>query len=177
MFTHPLDNIRVASPCPAAWDQMFGDERRRFCSESKLNVYNLSGMTRREAENLLLNSEGRLCIRYFRQADGTVLTKDCPVGWAALKRRVSRAATAVISMLFGFATGLIGIRSTETFISLIPVGDVPTPAFLLQAEETVPMVGQVVMGEETDFEYQGTPVVVREPSKKNKSSRRLNKSR
>ena len=59
---------------------MYGDDRRRFCSQCKLNVYNLSGMTRDEAEQLVMNSEGRLCVRFFRRKDGTVLTQDCPAG-------------------------------------------------------------------------------------------------
>ena len=37
-FTNPLDNIRIASPCSANWDEMFGDERKRFCGDCKLNV-------------------------------------------------------------------------------------------------------------------------------------------
>ena len=93
-FDNPLDNIRVASPCSADWNAMYGDERKRFCADCKLNVYNLSDMTRNEAENFLMASEGRVCVRYFRRADGTVLTKDCPVGWRAVERKVSRAATA-----------------------------------------------------------------------------------
>jgi hypothetical protein len=69
-FTNPLANVRVASPCPANWDEMVGDERKRFCGQCKLNVYNLSGMPRDEAENLLLNAEGRLCVRFYRRTDG-----------------------------------------------------------------------------------------------------------
>ena len=106
--TNNLDNVRVASPCPANWDEMYGDDRKRFCRESKLNVYDLSDMTRREAEDLIANWEGRLCVRFYRRADGTVLTKDCPVGWAAVKRRLSRAATAVFSMLAGLFAGVAG---------------------------------------------------------------------
>lgn len=105
-FTNPLDNIRVAKPCPADWNGMFGNDRKRFCSECKLNVYNLSDMTRTEAENFLLESEGRLCVRFFRREDGTILTKDCPVGLAALKKRVSRAMTAVFSIIAGLFSGL-----------------------------------------------------------------------
>lgn len=105
-FSNPLNNIKVASPCPADWDQMIGDERKRFCGECKLNVYNLSGMTKQEAENLLVQSEGRLCVRFYRRSDGTVLTKDCPVGWAAIKRRVSRVSAALASLLFGILAGL-----------------------------------------------------------------------
>ena len=45
-FSNPLDNVRVASPCPANWNEMIGDERKKYCSECKLNVYNLLRRTR-----------------------------------------------------------------------------------------------------------------------------------
>ena len=45
-FTNPLDSIKVASPCSADWEGMVGNNRQRFCGQCKLNVYNLSGMTR-----------------------------------------------------------------------------------------------------------------------------------
>ena len=105
-FENPLNNIRVASPCPANWNEMMGDERKRYCGECKLNVYNLSGMTRREAEDMIINSEGRLCVRFYRRSDGTVLTKDCPVGWQAIKRRVSKIASAYASLVFALLSGI-----------------------------------------------------------------------
>jgi hypothetical protein len=104
--TSPLDNIHVASPCSANWEDMFGDARKRFCGDCKLNVYNLSDMTRQDAENLIMSSEGRLCVRFFRRADGTILTKNCPVGWAAVKHRVSRVATAAFSLIAGLFGGI-----------------------------------------------------------------------
>ena len=90
-----LGRVRVASPCRANWERMEGDERVRFCRECNLNVYNLSGMTRREAESLVAETEGRLCARFFRRADGTVLTKDCPTGLRAVRRRVARQVAAL----------------------------------------------------------------------------------
>lgn len=108
-FTNPLNNIKIASPCPADWNAMIGDERKRYCGDCKLNVYNLSGMTQAEAQNLLINSEGRLCVRFYRRADGTVLTKDCPVGWAKLKNRTKVFVTAAASLLFSFF-GAIGLQ-------------------------------------------------------------------
>ena len=105
-FTSPLNNIRVASPCSANWNEMYGSERMRFCADCKLNVYNLSDMTRQEAENLIVSSEGRLCVRFFRRTDGTILTKNCPVGWQAVKRRVSRVGAAAFSILAGFFGGI-----------------------------------------------------------------------
>lgn len=109
-FTSPLNNIRIASPCSANWDEMYGDDRKRFCGECKLNVYNLSGMSRPEAENLLANSEGRLCVRFYRRNDGTILTQDCPVGWQKIKRRVSGVAAAIFSMIVGIFGGIFAFN-------------------------------------------------------------------
>ena len=105
-FDSPLSNLKIASPCSADWDGMFGNERKRFCGECKLNVYNLSGMTKYDAENLLFASEGRVCVRYFQRNDGTILTADCPVGWAKVKQRLSVVATAAFSMLLTLIGGL-----------------------------------------------------------------------
>ena len=105
-FTNPLSSLKIASPCSADWNEMMGNERKRFCGECKLNVYNLSGMSQREAENLLINSEGRLCVRFFKRADGTMLTKDCPVGWQAIRQHVSKTATAFASIIFAVISGI-----------------------------------------------------------------------
>ena len=106
-FDSPLNNLRIASPCPANWDEMYGDGRKRFCGDCKLNVYNLSGMTREDAETLVTNAEGRLCVRYFQRADGTVITADCPVGWAKVKQRTRVYATAVASLLIALFSGVL----------------------------------------------------------------------
>jgi hypothetical protein len=115
-FNSPLENLSIASPCSANWDEMFGNERKRFCGDCKLNVYNLSGMTRDEAERVLIGSEGRVCVRYFKRWDGTVLTKDCPVGWARLKKRLSTAATAVFSLVVSLFSGIffVSLFSKQT---------------------------------------------------------------
>ena len=105
-YTNPLKNLHIASPCSQDWENMIGTERRRFCGECQLNVYNLSGMTREAAENLLTNAEGRLCVRFFKRADGTVLTQDCPVGWRAIKKRASKTAAAGASLIIGLLSGL-----------------------------------------------------------------------
>jgi hypothetical protein len=104
--SYSLQTIQVASPCQVSWDQMTGDERTRFCPECQLHVYNLSALSRPEAEELLRRTEGRLCVRLYRRADGTVLTSDCPVGLRALRRRlatVTGAAGAVALALIGWA--------------------------------------------------------------------------
>ena len=92
-----LENYYVAAPCHAPWDQMTGDHRIRHCAQCSLNVYNISEMTRNEAEELIRTHEGRLCVRYFQRTDGTILTKNCPRGLEMLVRRVSRIAGAVLT--------------------------------------------------------------------------------
>lgn len=151
-FTNPLDNIGVASPCSQDWNAMIGNERKRYCGECKLNVYNLSGMTRTEAESLILNAEGRLCVRFYKRADGTVLTKDCPVGWQAVKRRISRTAAAAFSLFVGLIGGL-GFTSAVTQTKktrFLPVLTSPTPVVMGEMEmederDTPVLMGNIAM--------------------------------
>lgn len=82
-----LEGLRIASPCKADWNAMAGDERVRFCGQCQKNVYNLSDMSRDEAEALVQGAEGKLCVRMYRRADGTVLTSDCPEGALRKQRR------------------------------------------------------------------------------------------
>jgi hypothetical protein len=99
-----LDQIKIASPCAADWDRMEGNDRVRFCAECKKNVFNLSAMTRRDAEALLKETNGNLCTRLYRRADGTVLTQDCPVGLRVKIARVRRRVGWAIAGALGFAT-------------------------------------------------------------------------
>src|SRR5258705_6181447 len=105
-FNNPLDHVKVAAPCNVDWDGMIGNERSRFCGQCSLNVYNLSDMTKREAEQLIASSEGRLCVKFYRRSDGSILTRNCPVGLQALKRRMSSLVRAVTSLVLSFVTGL-----------------------------------------------------------------------
>ncbi len=112
-FTNRLENIKIASPCKANWNEMLGDERQRYCSDCKLNVYNLSDMTRAEVENFLLNSEGRVCVKFYRRADGSILTNDCPVGWQAFKKKVSHRAKAFASVCAGIFGGVFAFNQFQ----------------------------------------------------------------
>ncbi|MBV9945792.1 MAG: hypothetical protein JOZ69_02985 [Myxococcales bacterium] len=90
-----LDDVRIAAPCKADWDEMTGDDRVRHCAQCEKDVYDLSAMTRADAEAFLLEREGgAVCLRLYRRRDGTVLTADCPVGVRTRRRR--RAALATV---------------------------------------------------------------------------------
>lgn len=94
-----LDNLKVASPCTADWDQMAGSERVRFCQQCKLNVYNLSEMSESDAETLLSRTEDRLCVRFHQRHDGTILTQDCPVGLRAIRHRIGRLVAGLAALV------------------------------------------------------------------------------
>jgi hypothetical protein len=107
-----IDRLRIATPCPISWEQMAGDSRVRFCGHCRLNVYNISELSRSEAEALIVSTEGRVCARLFRRRDGTILTKDCPVGLRALRMRVSKKATAVFATIAGISSMAFGQQSS-----------------------------------------------------------------
>lgn len=113
-----LENVRIAAPCNASWDEM----RVRFCGHSGKSVYNLSAMPREEAEALLAEKEGQMCVRLYRRADGTVLTADCPVG---VKRR--RRRRAVAAAVFGGGLVAAGLTSAATRTMGEPAPPAPIP--------------------------------------------------
>jgi hypothetical protein len=108
-----LDNVRIASPCKADWDEMIGDARVRFCASCQKDVYNLSEMARQDAESFLREKAGNACVRLYRRADGTVLTADCPVGQRK-RRRLRNVAMVALSGSFLAAGALFSWRSPLT---------------------------------------------------------------
>src|ERR1044072_3292187 len=104
MHKPPLEKIKVAAPCKAEWRWMYGDDRVRFCGQCNQNVYNLSSMTRGQAEDLILRTEGRLCVRFYRRADGTILTKNCSVGLQAVKDKFTSTRVHILAAILTFLT-------------------------------------------------------------------------
>lgn len=84
----------IASPCSAKWDEMEGDDKVRYCGQCRLNVFNAAAMTDEEVLDAMVRvTQGkRVCMRMYRRADGTVLTKNCPVGFKQLQERVRKVA-------------------------------------------------------------------------------------
>ncbi len=95
--------IQIASPCSADWDKMSGDDRVRFCTQCARHVYNLSALSSSQAQKLVAEKEGKLCARFYRRKDGTVLTDDCPVGLRMViagYRRVGAVVASICAMFF-----------------------------------------------------------------------------
>jgi hypothetical protein len=107
-----LDRVRIASPCSVPWASMSGDAKVRHCGQCQHNVYNVVEMKRGEAEALIREREGdRVCLRLHQRRDGTVITKDCPIGLAAARKRLAwlvLGTAAVIGFLIGIGSVIAG---------------------------------------------------------------------
>jgi hypothetical protein len=113
--SHIVDNIRIAAPCNADWDEMVGDERARHCGLCSKNVFNISAMAPDEIVDLIREKEGRVCVRLYRRHDGTVLTNDCPVGLAERAwRRAKRSTAAAIGLVLALFAGTFAFLSKPT---------------------------------------------------------------
>jgi hypothetical protein len=125
----PLDlinGVRIASPCQAAWGEMAGDDRVRYCSLCSQNVYDLSAMTAAEVALFLGTHDEDVCIRLYRRADGTVMTRDCPRGARRLVRAVAAwVAVAAVSILGFFILRGWGNSTTGTTKSLLRLQSQP----------------------------------------------------
>jgi hypothetical protein len=162
-----LDRIRIATPCPVSWDQMTGDNRVRFCDSCQLNVYNISELTQGEAVKLLLSTEGRLCARIYRRSDGTVLTKDCPVGLHALRLRLSKKTAALFAAVVSLAGAALGQQPAAK-----DGKTACTPQTRVTLAETSPDQTQVITGTARDPAGGGIPgatiTVINEATKEEK---------
>jgi hypothetical protein len=97
-----LDDIQIPKPCSVGWEQMSGDDQIRFCNKCNKRVYNLSAMTRRQAEALIEALHGRLCARITRREDGITVVASDPVSVPATLHHIRRAspiASAVVSAM------------------------------------------------------------------------------
>jgi hypothetical protein len=163
-----LDNIRVATPCRADWNQMIGDERTRHCGSCEKNVYNLSNLTRDEAEALIIEKEGKLCVRYYQRHDGTVLLKDCSIGIGARRKRrvIAVGAMALLGTAALFAykhtrpvevdVATCGNPSREPIETKYMVGNFgeEPPVVPTHTREPAPEKTEVMMGDFVGLEHE-----------------------
>lgn len=103
---------------------MHGDERVRFCTHCDQKVYNLSNMTQEEASAFIEEQTGRVCVRYYQRADGTLLTSDC--GRVERTRFRIKAATVSACTLLGIVAKLTASSGPEApMMGKIAMGAMP----------------------------------------------------
>lgn len=140
-----LDVVNIASPCAVAWNEMPGDDRVRFCGQCQLNVYNVSELSRAEAEAFVSQREGRTCIRIYRREDGTILIRDCPIGLRAVRRRLARMVAAIAAVLSGLVVSTLFGRSPQASVgNVLRAG--PLARFAAWLEPPIyPLMGDMVI--------------------------------
>jgi len=73
-----LEDVTFKTPCTVPWDSMKGrDSRVRLCEVCHLKVFNLSSMSRSDAEAFLDKTMGTECVQLWKREDGTIVTSDC----------------------------------------------------------------------------------------------------
>jgi hypothetical protein len=114
-------------------------------------------MTQAEAEDFVAGGEGRLCVRFYRRNDGSILTQNCPIGLRAIRRRVSAVTRAITSVVLSFFAGL-GVYEwlsataimDERFRGTTGVMVAEPRAFQIQPRPVVPIVKEppfAIMGD------------------------------
>ncbi len=117
---HPtdlLDKIQIKSPCEADWNTMIGNDRARYCEHCNLSVHDLSQLTRKRARRLVAKSKGRLCIRYRRLPNGSVVTRVASQKLFQIGRRASRIAAGAFSATLGLSGAMANASSERSVLS------------------------------------------------------------
>lgn len=98
---------------------------------------------------LIGTREGRLCVRFYRRRDGTVVTADC---WARLRAARRKGALAFLAMLvivgvtqfFAMLTGVAGFSRLVTRVR--EVFEVPVSGIVVQPRPRVDLEDSLTMG-------------------------------
>ncbi len=84
-----MQTLQVHVPCPKKWDDLDGNERRRFCEQCGKHVHNLSLASSQETAQLTrqVESGARVCVAYFADSTGNI-QRQRGGGWAYRLRLV-----------------------------------------------------------------------------------------
>lgn len=69
-----MKSLQVAVPCPKKWDELIGNESRRFCNQCQKHVHNLTMSSPIETKQITLQVEAgeRVCVAYFQTPTGAI---------------------------------------------------------------------------------------------------------
>ncbi|QQR59555.1 MAG: hypothetical protein IPG59_08730 [Candidatus Melainabacteria bacterium] len=165
-----LDKVSLAKPCSQNWDEMVGDERERFCDQCSLNVYNLSSMTKGEAEEFLqLRNDGSVCLNYAADAKGKVITDDCPRPLRPLRDRVRpvlKVASSFVAAFGLFVTGALAQAPQR-------LAGKPCVPVKNQQEQTPMLLGSPPVPSQAEQEAMNTEKILKDKIITLESKRRL----
>ncbi|HQR32291.1 MAG TPA: carboxypeptidase-like regulatory domain-containing protein [Blastocatellia bacterium] len=92
-----LAKLNVAQPCSASWQEMTGNEQKRFCSHCNKHVFDFSRMTRQQIEAVTAVHQGNLCARITRREDGSMVMLEPTLPAYAVRRLNSPLLNAAMA--------------------------------------------------------------------------------
>lgn len=135
-----LRTITVTSPCLADWDQMTGNDQIRFCEHCNLKVHNISELSYSKAARLVARSQGRLCVRYYRDSQGAAITKQTAGKLHQIGRRGSCLAASAFTATLSLAAAVA--QTSPTLQS--------NSSYSTQAQPDKPALASTIVGTITD---------------------------
>jgi hypothetical protein len=170
-----LEDITFTFRCQETWTDMAGSDTLRHCGHCDKDVYDLSALTRTDAETLLQKTRGKICVRMYRTADGRVITADEPAmsqplgscGSFTASKRHPRARALWRKLSAGAAAAAVVMQpgSCESGPGLT---DIAEPGWGSTTEESVrPWMGDVAWElEPENIPTMGAPVMPPAPEPK-----------
>ncbi len=101
-----FSSVRVETPCNENWNAMPGTDRVRHCARCDYDVHDLSAMLPEDAEALLANTSGRLCVR--------IDTPSPPIASIGTRAKNLAAAIGAGIALAACSPGEEGTRAPQT---------------------------------------------------------------
>jgi hypothetical protein len=96
-----VQNYRKARPCSVEWDSLAGTDRFRICNQCNVHIYNFKNVSFEEAAQIVFKREGKSDPCFYRRADGTFLTSDCPAGQSTSQKMIWTASIVAVCVLIG----------------------------------------------------------------------------
>ncbi|MBX5481255.1 MAG: hypothetical protein IRZ16_05305 [Myxococcaceae bacterium] len=141
--TFDLRRLRIASPCSEKWSEMSGDDRVRHCAKCRLNVFNFEGLSVAEVKALLTERQGRVCVRMLRRRDGTVITRDCPVGARKVRLRMLAGLALAAGLVLAMVASVRRAPRSSSSPTFWPMAKQAAVQFEERARR-VPVLGAVI---------------------------------
>lgn len=114
--------LRIHTPCPMSWDDLKGDDKKRFCSQCSLHVLDAAHLSQGEAQALVANATARVCMRMQLDSSGAPIFRDSEVvraepvaggdrGSRRPRHRIARMAQWALSAAAGVLAACTGSTS------------------------------------------------------------------
>jgi hypothetical protein len=153
--------LRIQSPCPKRWEELFGAGSRRFCSECKLHVHDATQLTSTEARALVADATARVCMKMEYDASGAPVFRDSATRKGE-EGRVMRAARWAMTAAAGVLAACQGGSSTASSSTpSSPAGVAPTTTAM--GKIAAPQLGGVEVPPPPRIEMLGEAVAIDPP--------------